>query len=46
MVDSDAELVDVWKPEDDQPLLVTDVLGWKVVDGVEVLKIELATLFG
>ncbi len=46
MVDSDAELVEVWKPEDDQPLIVTDVLRWKVVDGVEGLKIDLATLFG
>ena len=45
VVDSDTELVEVWRPEDDRPEIVTDVLQWRVAEEAEELAINLAALF-
>jgi Uma2 family endonuclease len=45
VVDADAELVEVWHPEDDRPAIVTDVLTWRWDDQSPELKISLAELF-
>ena len=45
VVDPDAELVEVWRPDDERPEIVTDVLRWRVKEGDEELEIELDELF-
>ena len=45
VVDAAAELVEVWRPEDDRPEIVTDMLKWKLGEDTPVLVISLAELF-
>jgi Uma2 family endonuclease len=45
IVDAEAELVEVWHPEDDRPEIVTDVLTWGVTAEAPELRIPLAELF-
>ncbi len=45
IVDPDAQVVEVWRPEDERPEIVTDVLRWRVGAEAEELAIELAEIF-
>ncbi len=45
IVDPDAQVVEVWRPEDARPEIVTDVLRWRVSAEAEELAIELAEIF-
>ncbi len=45
IMDSDAAVVEVWRPDDERPEIVTDVLRWRVVPASEELEIELAEIF-
>ena len=45
IVDPDAQVVEVWCPDDERPEIVTDVLRWRVAAGTEELEIELAEAF-
>lgn len=45
VVDPDARLVEVWRPDDDRPEIVTDVLRWRVAPDGDPLEIHLAELF-
>ena len=44
VVDPDARLVEVWHPEDERPQIVTDVLRWRLREGVDELVIVLEEL--
>ena len=46
IVDDDAKLVEVWRPDDTRPEIVTDVLTWKVREGTPELRIPLSELLG
>ncbi len=45
IVDPDARMVEVWRPDDERPEIVTDVLRWRVGAEAEELAIELAEIF-
>ena len=45
VVDADAGLVEVWRPEDERPAIVTDVLTWRWGPDAPELKLPLADLF-
>jgi Uma2 family endonuclease len=45
VVDDDAGLVEVWRPEDERPAIVTDALAWRVRPDAPELRIPLAALF-
>ncbi len=45
IMDSDAAVVEVWRPDDERPEIVTDVLRWRVAPGAEELEIEPAEIF-
>ena len=45
IVDPDARMVEVWRPDDERPEIVTDVLRWRVAPGAGELQIELAEIF-
>ncbi len=45
VVDPDAQLVEVWHPEDERPLIATDTLVWRPADSAPELEISLAELF-
>ena len=45
IVDPDARLVEVWRPDDERPEIVTDVLRWRVAPGAEELALDLERLF-
>ena len=45
IVDPDAELVEVWRPEDSRPDIVTDVLHWQITPEATALEIHLARVF-
>jgi Uma2 family endonuclease len=45
IVDLDARLVERWRPEDQRPEILTDVLDWSPEPGREPLRIELAGFF-
>ncbi len=45
IVDPDAQVVEVWRPDDERPEIVTDVLRWRVGGEAEELAIELAEVF-
>ena len=45
VVDPDARLVEVWRPPDDRPEIVTDRLTWRVAPDAPELVIELQNLF-
>ena len=46
IVDADARLVEVWRPGDERPEIVTNMLRWKVADDAAELEIDLEELFG
>jgi Uma2 family endonuclease len=46
IVDLDARLIERWRPGDERPELVTEVLRWELRAGVEPLTIDLAAYFG
>ena len=45
IVDPDAQLVEVWHPQDERPAIVTDVLRWQVTPDAPELAIDLSHLF-
>ena len=45
IVDADAALIEVWRPEDDRPVIATDTLRWCVTSGAEEFALDLGTLF-
>jgi Uma2 family endonuclease len=45
IVDSDARVVERWRPEDERPEIIADVLEWHPRPDVEALSIQLETLF-
>jgi len=45
VVDPDAALVEVWRPDDERPTIVTDVLTWRWRAEAPELHITLAELF-
>lgn len=45
VVDPDAQIVEVWHPEDDRPEIVTDLLRWRVTQEAPQVVIELTELF-
>jgi Uma2 family endonuclease len=45
VVDPDAQVVEVWHPDDERPEIVTDVLTWRVPGAGEELSIELEVVF-
>ena len=45
IVDHRAGLVEVWHPEDERPVIVTDILKWRLAPELPELKIVLPTLF-
>ncbi len=45
IVDPDAQVVEVWRPDDERPEIVTDVLRWRVGAAGEELAIDLGELF-
>ena len=46
VVDPDARLVEVWRPGDERPEIVTDVLAWSLADDAPPLEVRLGELFG
>lgn len=44
VVDDDAKLVEVWRPGDDRPEIVTELLIWRVRDAAPELRIPLSEL--
>jgi Uma2 family endonuclease len=46
VVDHDAQVVEVWRPDDRRPEIVTEVLRWRVAEDAPELEIPLASLFG
>lgn len=46
VVDPDARLVEVWRPGDERPEIVTDRLTWRVAPDAPELVIELGEVFG
>lgn len=44
VVDDEATLIEVWRPEDDRPEIVTEVLSWRIRDPAPELRIPLADL--
>jgi Uma2 family endonuclease len=45
VVDADACVVEVWRPNDTRPEIVTDALRWRVTSNAPELVIELEELF-
>ena len=45
MVDPDAAVVEVWRPEDERPAIVTDVLRWRLAPEADELTVDLRELF-
>jgi len=45
IVDPDAAMVEIWRPKDERPEIVTDVLRWRVGAEAEELAIELGDTF-
>ncbi len=45
IVDPDAAVVEVWRPDDERPEIVTDVLRWRVAPEAGELEIDLAEIF-
>jgi Uma2 family endonuclease len=46
IADHDAGLVEVWRPTDQRPEIVTDVLTWRLPGATEELRIDLKEVFG
>jgi Uma2 family endonuclease len=45
IVDPDAQLVEVWRPADERPAIVTDMLRWRITPDAPELTIDLSRLF-
>lgn len=45
VVDPDAQLIEVWHPEDDRPEIVSDVARWRLTSEAPQMVIDLADLF-
>jgi hypothetical protein len=45
IADSDARVVERWRPEDERPEIIVDILVWQLRPDVEPLSIGLETLF-
>ena len=45
IVDSDARLIERWRPTDERPEVITDVIEWAPHPGVAPLQIDLRALF-
>jgi Uma2 family endonuclease len=45
IIDSDARLVERWRPTDERPAVITDVLDWAPQPDVAPLRIDLRALF-
>jgi Uma2 family endonuclease len=45
IVDPDAELVEVWHPDDDRPAIVTDTLRWRLAPEVSEFTLDVGRLF-
>ena len=45
IVDLEAQVVEVWHPDDERPEIMTDVLPWRVAAGAPELAIDLTSLF-
>ena len=45
IVDPDAQVVEVWRPADERPEIVTDMLRWQVGTEAEELAIDLPEVF-
>jgi Uma2 family endonuclease len=46
IVDLDAQLVEVWTPEAESPVIVTEELVWQPDAAIEPLRMPLAEVFG
>ncbi|HEX9563813.1 MAG TPA: Uma2 family endonuclease [Gemmatimonadaceae bacterium] len=46
IVDTDTRIVERWRPGDDRPEVIADVLEWQPKAGVAALRIDLAEVFG
>ncbi len=46
VVDLDSRLVERWRPDDDRPEIVPDILEWRPKAGIPPLRIELEEIFG
>jgi Uma2 family endonuclease len=46
ILDIDSRLVERWRPRDERPEVITDILVWQPKPGIEPLRIELARVFG
>jgi hypothetical protein len=44
-VDPDARVGEVWRPEDERPEIVTDVLRWRLDEDAPELAVELREVF-
>jgi hypothetical protein len=45
VVDPDARVVEIRRPRDDRPEIVTDVLRWRVQGEADELVVDLAALY-
>jgi len=45
IVDLNARLVEVWRPDDERPEIVTDILRWRVAPDAADAAVDLATVF-
>ena len=45
VVDHEAGLVEVWEPNDERPLVVTETLKWRVAPEAGELEIQLSEMF-
>ena len=46
IVDLDSRLVERWRPDDDRPEIMPDILEWQPKAGIPPLRIELEEIFG
>lgn len=45
IIDGDAEVIERWRPEDDRPEVLVEVIEWKPVAQVPALVVELKAIF-
>jgi Uma2 family endonuclease len=45
VVDPDAQLIEVWHPEDERPEIITDVARWRLMPDAPELAVKLAAIF-
>ena len=45
IVDPEAQVVEVWHPDDERPEIVADALKWQASDDAPELQIDLGELF-